>query len=93
MEKQLSYLASAWLEELSIELTEVLMVVGLARYRVTIKHIQVEIQKESARSERLILPKLKHASGVRLAMLKDRLRQNEQELRELLVAKGYLSDA
>lgn len=93
MARQLNFFSQDDLQKLSAELTEVLMTVGQTRYRITIQHIHIEIEKEQARYERLKMPRLKHASGVRLAMLKERLKTNEQELRELLVTKGFLSDA
>ncbi len=90
MAKQLGWLEASWILQYDKHVEELIMVTSIARQRVTIDHLQRELSKETARYERLVQPKLKHDSGVRKQMLKDRLSTNQNILRELLIEKGYL---
>ncbi len=65
----------------------------ISRQRVTIAHIQREQEKERLRYARLIQPKLKAESGTRITMLRDLEHAAKNILRELLIKKGYLSNA
>lgn len=67
------------------------MSTNIAKQRLTVSHIMKELEKEKKRNARLQVPRLKHKSGVRLAMLQDILSVNQNILRELLIEKGYLS--
>lgn len=93
MEHQLNYLTYEWLELTNREKDAYEMATSISRQRVTIQHIEKELKKEQKRFARLKVPRLKRDSGVRVAMLKDRLRTNQNVLRELLIDKGYLSNA
>ncbi len=92
MVRQMNWLDDHWEQQYEVHLQELLMTTSIARQRVTIAHIQRETVKEKSRYARLKQPKLKQQSGVRVAMLKDRLETNQTILRALLVEKGYLSD-
>lgn len=93
MEQQLSWLDQVWIEQYGKALEELIMRTSIARQRVTIAAINGELAKEKSRYERLKIPELKHNSGVRVAMLKERLSINQNILRELLIEKGYLTNA
>ncbi len=69
------------------------MSTNIARSRLTIGHIIVQIEKEEKRYKRLKTPRLKSDSGVRLAMLKDRLTVNYENLNQQLAEAGYRSEA
>lgn len=90
MNTQEGWLDKVWKNQYEQSLQELLMTTSIARQRVTISHIQKELEKEKQRYESLKMPALKKNSGIRVSMLKDRLNTNQNILRELLVEKGYL---
>lgn len=90
MGRQLSWLDDHWEIAYNMSMEELIMTTSLSRQRVTIAHIQRELEKEKSRNARLKQPKLKSESGTRLVMLRDRLNVNQNILRDLLIEKGYL---
>ena len=90
MGSQINWLDDDWREQYEGHLQELLMQTSIARQRLTIAHLLREQNKEKSRYARLIQPKLKADSGLRVTMLRERLETNQDILRELLIEKGYL---
>lgn len=93
MASQESWIDQVWIDEYETMITELIMHTGIARQRVTIGYLTKELEKEKKRYERLKAPLIKKNSGVRVSMLRERLATNQNILRDLLIEKGYLSDA